>query len=125
MSTDNVQIHEPLTVGDMMRAAEAIAAALDTLDTDTLAQMQSGDANVAQVGQQVVAVALRIAPEQGQRFLSGLVDMDPDEFQQLPADAVLDIVEALSEREDVLRFFRRARSMAGNFMTSAPAEGAS
>lgn len=112
-----VTIHESLTVDDLFRASNLIAAVLDELDGDTLASMRSGRADKNELGRTLITVALRVAPESGKTFLAGLVDKTPDEFGALPMDATLDIVEQLVEREDIRGFFERARGLAGRFET--------
>lgn len=114
-----VSIHETLTVDDLFRAADLIAAVLDKVDADTITKLQAPDADRMEIGRTLVTVALRVAPEAGRRFLAGLVDKSPDEFGLLSMDAVLDIAEQLREREDVRDFFARARALAGSFASAA------
>lgn len=112
-----VTIHESLTVDDLFRASDLIAAVLDEMDAETMAAMRSGKADKEELGRTLVTIALRVAPESGRRFMAGLVDKAPDEFGALPMDAALDVVEQLIEREDIRGFFARARSLAGRFET--------
>lgn len=114
------KIHDQLTVDDLFRAADVIAAVLDHLDSDTLRRMQSGKADRHEIGRVVVTIGLRVAPQSGRAFLAGLCDMGPQQFGQLPADAVLDVAEQLKERTDVRDFFERARSLAGEARAAAP-----
>lgn len=116
-----VQIHEELTVDDLFRAADLIGAVLGEIDGKTLGKIQNGEMERHELGRMVVQVGLRVAPESGKRFLAGLVDTDPKDFGSLPMDATLDIVEQLAGREDLSRFFERARSLAGSIgETAAP-----
>lgn len=112
-----VTIHESLTVDDLFRASDLIAAVLDEVDAATMAELRSGKADKEELGRTLVTIALRVAPESGKRFMAGLVDRTPEEFGALPMDATLDVVEQLVEREDIRGFFDRARSLAGRFET--------
>lgn len=118
-----VTVHGTLTVGDLMRAAEVISAALDQLDAQTISDMQSGRGDPLDIGRKMITVGLQVAPEAGTRFLAGLVDVSEAEFQTMPADAVLDIAEQLSGRDDLMGFIKRARDLAGSF-TATPATAA-
>jgi hypothetical protein len=122
-----VKIHDTLTVDDLFRAADLIAAVLDKVDAETITKLQSPEADRMEIGRTLVTVALRVAPEAGRRFLAGLVDRNPEDFGLLSMDAVLDIAEQLKDREDVRDFFGRARALAGSFGSAeaAPAEPAS
>lgn len=120
-----VQVHDTLTVGDLMRAAEMIAAVLDQLDSQTISDMQSGRGDPLDIGRKMITVGLQVAPEAGARFLAGLVDVTESEFQAMPADAVLDIAEQLSGRDDLMGFIERARELAGSFTTTPATEAAS
>lgn len=106
-----VEIHSPLTVDDLFRAADLVAAVLDHVDGDTIDRMRKGEIEYAELGRQLSVIALRVAPEAGKRFLAGLCDYDEAEFGVLPMESILDVVEQLVAREDVAGFFKRARAL--------------
>lgn len=120
-----VEVHDTLTVGDMMRAAELMAAALDQLDSQTISDMQAGTGDSMDIGRKVITVGLQVAPDAGTRFLAGLVDVSPSEFETMPADAVLDIVEQLGGRSDLADFIGRAQGLVAMFTTGERTEDAS
>lgn len=114
-----VQVHTPLTVDDLFRAADLVAAVLDHVDSDTMSRMRDGDIDRGELGRQLSVIALRVAPDAGRKFLSGLCDMTPDDFGRQPMETVLDVIEQLTSREDVAGFFKRARDLVPQIADSA------
>lgn len=108
-----IQIHDPLTVDDLMRAVDMLAAAVDELGVDVLEDMQrkAMEGDRWTIGREVTRVALKIAPQHGRGFMAGLVDMSADEFGRQPVTAPLEIIEQLLSRDDISDFFGRARSL--------------
>lgn len=117
-------VHEQLTVDDLFRAADLVAAVLDELDPETIKQLRGGEADPVEIGREFITIAIRVAPESGKRFLAGLMDKAPQEFGALPMDRTLDLVEELSQREDLVNFFKRARDLAGNIGIAGSTEKA-
>jgi len=125
-------IHDPLTTGDLLNAAGLFAEVLEQTNTDVVRQMQAAASDSSQgidvfaLGHEIVTVGLRMAPNSGARFLAGLIDVSPNEFDKLPATTVLDILEELAARDDVVGFIQRAQGLAASFMpgdgNAAPTE---
>lgn len=107
-----VTVKQQLDVGDFLRFCDILAEVLNALDADTLREMQQGGgADQWRIGKEIVEQALRVAPKAGERFVAGLVGLDPETFRTYPATAVLDVIEQFSDHEDAADFFGRARSL--------------
>jgi len=67
--------------------------------------------NESAIGLTFISIALQYAEKDIKEWLCSLVGKTSDEFDNLPLDAPLEIVEKLFEQEDIPRFFERARGL--------------
>ncbi len=56
----------------------------------------------------VLQTCLRHAKEDMKKWMGSLIDKSPEEFGGMPIDTPLDILSALSEKEDLPNFFSKA-----------------
>lgn len=120
-----ITVHDPLTVDDLMRAVDLIAAAVDELGVDMLEDLQT-KAKVGDrwtIGREVTRIVLKVAPRSGRDFLAGLVDLSGDELGRLPMRASLDVIEQLKARGDIAGFFAQARALWGDIDSRADSQG--
>ena len=71
------------------------------------------EALTTEEGRMAALYAVLAATEQlSLEYLAWLFGMQPEEFQRLPGEALLDAIEALAKQPDIAAFFRRAWTMA-------------
>lgn len=67
-------------------------------------------------GMIIFDVAMEHAERDLKALFADLADMSLEEYEQAPYDLTLDIIEALSEKENLADFFKRAASFAKKFL---------
>jgi hypothetical protein len=68
--------------------------------------------------------ALPVAEDDIVNLLSGLLSLTVEQFEELPPEAIFDIVEALAKSEDLKRFFDKVKTLMTKLSpkTTAPAQ---
>lgn len=69
------------------------------------------------VGLTIISTLLLYAESDIKPFFASLVDKTTEEFDKLPFDATLAIIEELGKKEDLPNFFKRAMSLTKIFST--------
>jgi hypothetical protein len=68
--------------------------------------------NDQQIGLIFFTSALQYAEKDIRDLLASISEMTPDEFDKQPFDYPLDLIEQLSEKEDIQLFFEKAQKLA-------------
>jgi len=76
------------------------------------------DKDVQIFGIQIFSVILSVAESEIKSFMADLVNMKVEEFDVLPYQATLVIIEKLSKKENLLDFFQRATKLVEVFKSS-------
>jgi hypothetical protein len=65
----------------------------------------------AQVGIQFMATAAQYAEDDLTKLLASVSEMSIEEFKKMPIDYPLEVIEYLSEEEDLQTFFKRVKGL--------------
>lgn len=96
-----------------------VATMLSKMAGDAMHGMADAANNSAQVGATFISSALKYAESDLKAWLSDLVGIKPDEFDELPFDAPLEIVEQLADKENLVNFFLRVKGLRDKITKSA------
>lgn len=91
-----------LTIHDIFALARICAVGLRTLGPK-IANQQVTEENLMMV----MSAAIPLAEDETVKWAASLVGMDKKQFEQLPPDVLLGIVETLRDHVDVKAFFAR------------------
>jgi len=82
--------------------------------TKVISQIGEGKSATA-IGLAFLAVVLKHAESDIKKWMASLIGKSVEEFDKLPFDTPLAIVEKLAKTEDIKGFFMRARKLSGVF----------
>lgn len=75
-------------------------------------------ASNAQVGVAIFSAVLTHAESDFKAWLADIAEMTQEEFEKQPFDYPLQLLEELAEKEDLSRFFERAKKLMGKIKKS-------
>lgn len=88
--------------------------------TEETEELQGGqDSNSFLIGLHMLAT-LPHCEKEIIAFLADLIGKTPKEFEELPPDILLDIIEAIDEHEDLKAFFSKAAKLMNRFQKPNP-----
>lgn len=90
---------------------------LQELQKEEAAGEESEEAKLAR-GMLIFDVAMEHAERDLQALFADLAGMTLEEYKAAPYDTTLDIIEQLTEKEDLASFFKRAANFAKKFLPS-------
>jgi hypothetical protein len=67
--------------------------------------------STAQIGITLFSTVMQYAESDLKSLLAGIAEMDVEEFEQMPFDYPLEVIEQLAETEDLNRFFDRVKTL--------------
>lgn len=102
-----------LQTSDLFKVATMLSKITAGASKDVLEGMTA-----TQTGALFISNAFRFAETDVKAWLAELVDMSVEEFDKLPFDAPIEIVEALADQEDLASFFQRVKGLAGKITKS-------
>lgn len=66
--------------------------------------------------------AIPVAEESIITFLASILNLTVEEFDNLPPDALFDVIEGLAKSEDLKRFFDKVKGLMGRLNLETPAQ---
>lgn len=94
-----------------------VATLLGKMASEATKEIGEGS-SASQIGTIFVSNALKFAEKDLKNWLADLAGIEPKEFDELPFDAPIDIIEQLAEREDLNSFLQRVMQLRSKFTKS-------
>jgi hypothetical protein len=105
----NVQVRK-LTVTDALNVAEIIDQTLETMGTDELIKMMSGN-STKEVGVKLMKAALKQSRTSVLSFLADVNNMKTEEFLELDAEAIPKTIQSILNDPRNSGFFEQLRGL--------------
>jgi len=96
-----------LTVDDVFTVAPIFVKVTRGAQVQLLTALTGKKVNAMQVGMAVIQGLLMEAEGDVKAWFADLAGMPPDEFKAQPAGMVLDLIETLAKKDDLMDFFER------------------
>lgn len=90
-----------------------VATIISKITAEAMKDIVGGTQDTAQVGAAFISSAFKHAETDVKIWLASLIGKTPAEFDEMPFDTPLEIIEVLAERENLKSFFLRAKGLAG------------
>lgn len=102
-----------LQVRDLTMVAQMINKVTKQTDLASLVKDKTKDRK--EIGMAMMTAAMEHCMDDFMNWCASMCEETREEFDQRPPDAVLDVIEAVREQEEVAAFLERASKMAGTF----------
>jgi len=107
----------PLQIKDVFAVARMLGKITKSAREELASAIKDAKADRTELGIAMIQSIFTAAEEDLKSWLADLVGKDKAEFEAMPANAVLDIVEKLAEQEDIKDFFAKASQLASRFIS--------
>jgi hypothetical protein len=107
----------PLKVKDVFAIARMLGKITKSAREELASNIKDAKADRTELGIAIIQSIFTVAEEDLKSWLADLIGKDKTEFEAMSANALLDIIEKLSEQEDIKDFFAKASQLASRFIS--------
>lgn len=112
----NIEVRE-LQVRDVFTIARALAKVTKEARLELASMLSAKKSNPTEIGMVLFQSVFTAAEEDLKNWLASMINAKREEFEEMPAMALLDIIEELSKKEGIRDFFGRASSLVAKIST--------